>query len=220
MPALEWDKTGSRFYESGTDHGVLYVQNSSGEYPLGVVWNGLTAVSEAPGGAEANDMFADNIKYASLRSAETFSATIEAYTYPDEFAQCDGSVEAADGVMLGQQDRKPFGFVYRTKVGSDVAAEGEGHYKLHLIYNCTASPSEKSYSTINDSPDAITFSWECESTPVDVAGHKPASTITIDSRKADPDKLAALEAELFGSDGASGKTAHLPSMATVISMMT
>lgn len=197
MTALIWDKTGERFYETGTKNGVLYVQNDSGTYKEGVAWNGLTAVTETPGGAEATDLYADDIKYASLRSAETFNATIEAYTYPDEFSQCDGSYELEKGVSIGQQPRKAFGFSYRTTVGNDTGQEA---YKLHLIYGLTASPSEKGYSTINDSPDAITFSWEVESTPVNVAGFKPTSILTIDSRTADPQKLKELEGILYGTD--------------------
>lgn len=199
MAVLEWDKTGERLFEAGVDHGVLYVQKADGTYDHGVVWNGLTSVSESPEGAEPNDIYADNIKYATLRSAETFGATIEAYTYPDEFAECDGSYAVSDGVYLGQQSRKPFGFSYRTKIGSDTNSEIDAGYKLHLIYSATASPSEKSYESINDSPDAITFSWEITTTPVAVTGHKPTSTITIDSTKADATKLKALEDMLYGT---------------------
>lgn len=197
MTKLVWDKTGDRFYETGTKNGVLYPQDESGKYQNGVAWNGLTAVTESPGGAEPTDLYADDIKYASLRSAETFTATIEAYTYPKEFEQCDGSYELATGITIGQQPRKAFGFSYRTTVGNDTGAE---YYKLHLIYGLTASPSEKGYSTINDSPDAITFSWEVESTPVNVAEFKPTSVITIDSRTADKEKLAELEKFLYGDD--------------------
>lgn len=216
MSALVWDKTGERFYETGVSKGVLYplVDNA---YSNGVVWNGLINVNENPSGAEATDLYADNIKYATMRAAEKFSATIEAYTYPDEFAACDGSAEAADGVMIGQQARQAFGFSYVTNVGSDTDPSAAENYKLHLIYNCTASPSDKSYQTINESPDAITFSWEMESTPVNVDGkYKPTSTIVIDSRKADPEKLAALEAILYGSESAE---ARMPLPAEVITLM-
>lgn len=196
MTALVWDATGERYYETGTSKGVLYVQNSEGGFEKGVAWNGLTAVTESPSGAEPTDMYADDIKYASIRSAETFGGTIEAYTYPDEFAQCDGSVELEPGVMIGQQDRKAFGFCYRTKVSNDSNIDA---YKLHILYGCTASPSEKAYATINDSPDAITFSWELTTTPVNVAGHKPTASLVIDSRKVDGEKLKALEDILYGT---------------------
>lgn len=194
---LVWDAVGERYYETGTSKGVLYPQDTTGKYNNGVVWNGLTAVSESPSGADATDMYADDIKYASLRSAETFGCTIEAYTYPDEFALCDGSAELAPGVMIGQQARTTFGFSYRTKVSNDASIDA---YKIHLIYGATASPSDRGYSTINDSPDAITFSWEITTTPVNVAGHKPTASLVVDSRKADPDKLAALEEILYGTD--------------------
>lgn len=205
MAALVWDKEGTRFFETGVSKGVLYVQNSDGSYDTGVEWNGLTGVTESPDGAEPNDLYADNIKYATLRSAETFGGTIEAYTYPDAFAQCDGSYTPVRGVYFGQQTRKPFGFSFRTEVGSDTLDfNGEG-YKLHIIYNATASPSEKSYETVNDSPDAITLSWEITTTPVMVAvnGIKPLSTIIIDSTKLNPEdltKLHALEDRLYGTD--------------------
>lgn len=216
---IVWDETGSRFYETGVDHGVLYPEKSDGTYDNGVPWNGLTGVTESPDGAEPTDLWADNIKYATLRSAETFGATIEAYTYPEEFAKCDGSYVPANGVYVGQQDRQAFGFCYRTKVGNDAGAEA---YKLHLIYNCTASPSEKAYETVNDSPDAITFSWEITTNPVNVTGHKPCSSITIDSSKADPDDLADLEEILYGkaaaTEGGEATPATLPSPDTVIGM--
>lgn len=202
---LEWDKTGERFFEAGVSHGVLYVQDSSGKYPNGVVWNGLTAVNDQPGGAEPNDLWADNIKYGSLRSSETYEATIEAYMYPPEFAECDGSVPLAKGIYLGQQSRKPFGFTYQTQIGNDTASEEDDGYKLHIVYNATASPSEKNYETINDSPDAITFSWEIQTTPVNVPGHKPSSTITISSLDTDPAIMAALEDILYGSDTADAR---------------
>lgn len=198
MSKIVWDGTGEKRFETGTDHGVLYLLDSTGAYKNGVAWNGLTAVTESPSGAEATDLWADNIKYATLRSTETYGATIEAYTYPDEFAQCDGSAEIADGVKIGQQERKTFGFSYRTNVGDDVDANRG--YKLHLIYGCTASPSDKSYQTVNESPDAIQFSWEVSTVPVNVTGHKPTASIEIDSTKVDATKLAALEAILYGSE--------------------
>ncbi|MCD8155151.1 MAG: hypothetical protein LUF78_10815 [Clostridiales bacterium] len=196
MAALTWDNTGERYYETGTKKGVLYPKDSTGAYPKGVAWSGLTAVTESPDGAEATDLYADDIKYGTLRSAENLGYTIEAYTYPEEFAQCDGSAAVADGVYIGQQTRTAFGFSYVTQIGNDVS--DEAGYKLHLIYNSTASPSEKSYSTINDSPEAITFSWEVETTPVTVTGYKATSEITIDSTKVDATKLASLETILYG----------------------
>lgn len=198
MPKLTWDNTGERIFETGIKQGVLYPIQSDGRYTKGVAWNGLTAVTESPSGAEATPLYADDIKYLNLLSNEEFGATIEAYTYPDEFAECDGSAELATGVMIGQQKRKVFGLCYRTAIGNDVDGNDHG-YKLHLIYGCLAAPSEKAYSTINDSPEAITFSWEVTTTPVNVEGFKPTSQITIDSTKADPTKLAALEAILYGS---------------------
>lgn len=198
MAALTWDETGKRLYETGVRKGVLYVQDNNGTYPKGVAWNGLTAVTESPSGAESNPLYADDIKYLDLRSAEEFGATIEAYTYPDEFAECDGTAELAEGVMIGQQARKSFGLSYRTVLGNDIVNDAYG-YKLHLIYGATASPSEKGYQTVNDSPEAISFSWELTTTPVNVTGMKPTAIITIDSTKADPTKLAALEAILYGS---------------------
>lgn len=200
MYELEWDKTGERYLEYGTQKGVLYVQKSDGTYDTGVVWNGLTAVTESPDGAEPNDLYADDIKYASLRSAETFGGTIEAYQSPDEFDQCDGTATPVAGFHIGQQKRKPFGFTYVTQVGDDAPNDDDG-YKLHLWYNCTASPSERSYETVNDSPDAITFSWEITTTPVPLTGYKPVSTITIDSTKLDTAgkaALAQLEDQLYG----------------------
>ena len=202
MAKLVWDKTGERLYETGVDRGVLYVQ-SNGTYPNGVAWNGLTAVTESPSGAEATPLYADNIKYLNLMSAEEFGCTIEAYTYPEEFAECDGSAELATGVTIGQQARKTFGLSYRTKIGNDATGDKCG-YKLHLIYGGLASPSEKAYATINDSPEAITFSWEVSTTPVSVDGHSPTASITIDSTKVEPTKLAALEEILYGKDGDSG----------------
>lgn len=198
MSKLVWDQTGERLYETGVKMGVLYVQEA-GAYPKGVVWNGLTAVTESPSGAEATPLYADDIKYLNLMSNEEFGATIEAYTYPDEFAACDGSAELETGVYIGQQDRKTFGMSYRTVIGNDTNSNNHG-YKLHLIYGALAAPSEKAYATINDSPEAITFSWEVTTTPVNVTGHKPTASITIDSTKVDATKLAALEEILYGSD--------------------
>ena len=195
---LSWDNSGERLYETGVKNGVLYVQNA-GKYPKGVAWNGLTAVTESPSGAEATPLYADDIKYLELTSEEEFGGTIEAYTYPDEFAECDGSAELAQGVKIGQQKRKAFGLVYKTTLGNDEDGNDHG-YKLHLVYGCKAAPSEKAYATINDSPEAITFSWEFTTTPVAVTGHKPTAHIEIDSTKADPTCLAALEAKLFGTE--------------------
>lgn len=216
MSKLVWDNTGERLYETGVTHGVLYPQNNVGLYPKGVVWNGLTGVTESPDGAEANDLYADNIKYASIRSAETFKATIEAYTYPEEFAACDGSIAVATGVYIGQQRRQPFGFCYRTEVGNDTSTDSDDGYKIHLIYNATAAPSEKGYETINDSPDAITFSWELDTTPVPVTGHKPTAVITIDSTKTSAAKLSALEDILYGTNATD---ARLPLPDEVIALM-
>lgn len=198
MAKLEWDLTGQKFYETGVDHGVLYVQEG-GAYPKGVAWNGLTAVTESPSGAEPTPLYADNIKYLNLMSTEEFGATIEAYTYPDEFAVCDGSAELVAGVMIGQQKRKTFGMCYRTVLGNDTENNAHG-YKLHIIYGALAAPSEKAYATVNDSPEAITFSWEVSTTPVAVKGHEPTASIVIDSTKVDAEKLEALEAVLYGSE--------------------
>lgn len=197
MSKIVWDQTGERLYETGVKRGVLYVQDSGGTYPKGVAWNGLTAVTESPSGAEATPLYADDIKYLNLISTEELGGTIEAYTYPDEFAECDGSASIATGVYIGQQSRKTFGMCYTTTVGNDVDSNAHG-YKLHLIYGALASPSEKAYSTINDSPEAITFSWEFSTTPVNVDGFKPTANIVIDSTKATPEKLAALEKILYG----------------------
>lgn len=202
MSKLVWDKTGERYYETGVKNGVLYPIQSDGTYSKGVAWNGLTAVTESPSGAENTPLYADDIKYLNLVSAEEFGATVEAYTYPDEFAECDGSASIADGVMIGQQARKIFGMSYKTTVGNDVDGNSHG-YKLHLIYGATASPSEKAYATINDSPEAITFSWEIATTPVNVTGFKPTASLVIDSTKADPTKLASLEEILYGKDPTS-----------------
>ena len=199
MSKLIWDSTGERLYETGVKQAALYVQDTGGTYPKGVAWNGITAVTESPSGAEATALYADDIKYLSLVSAEEFGATIEAYTYPDEFAECDGSASIATGVVIGQQKRKTFGLAYKTTLGNDVDNNDYG-YKLHLIYGALAAPSEKAYATINDSPEAITFSWEVTTTPVSVAGYKPTAIVTIDSTKANKTKLAALEAILYGTE--------------------
>lgn len=211
MAKLEWDKTGERLYETGTDRGVLYVA-SNGTYPTGVAWNGLTGVDENPSGAEANAQYADNIKYLELRSAEDFGATVTAYTYPDEFEQCDGSAEPTEGMYIGQQARKMFGMSYRTKIGNDVDGDEHGYY-IHLIYGATASPSQRSYKTVNDSPEPIEFSWEVTTTPVNITGYKPVAHIRINSTKVDPEKLAVLESVLYGANAegsAEGRTASLP----------
>lgn len=213
MSKIVWDKTGERLYETGVKNGVLYLQ-TDGVYNKGVAWNGLTAVTESPSGAEATALYADDMKYLNLYSAEEFGATIEAYTYPDEFAECDGSKELVDGVVIGQQTRKVFGLCYRTVIGNDTDGEAHG-YKLHIIYGAMASPSEKAYATINDSPEAITFSWELTTTPVNVTGAKPTASVVIDSTKADPTKLAALEVILYGKDpttdgGSDGVDPRLP----------
>ena len=205
MAKIVWDATGERFYETGVKNGVLYVQEA-GNYPKGVAWNGLTAVTESPSGAEASPLYADDIKYLNLLSTEEFGATIEAYTYPDEFAVCDGSAEIAGGVMIGQQKRKTFGLCYKTVVGNDTEGNELG-YKIHFIYGALAAPSEKAYATINDSPEAITFSWEVTTTPVNVTGHKPTASLVIDSTKADKAKLEALEAIIYGSES---EEARLP----------
>lgn len=198
MAKLVWDASGERLYETGVKYGVLYVQVGA-TYPKGVVWNGLTSVTESPSGAESTALYADDTKYLSLMSAEEFGATIEAYTYPEEFEACDGSATIAPGVTIGQQARRTFGLCYRTTLGNDT--EGTEHgYKLHIIYGAMASPSEKAYSTINDSPEAITFSWELTTTPVNVTGFKPTASIVIDSTKVDATALAALEAKLYGTD--------------------
>ena len=216
MSKLVWDQTGERLYETGVKKGVLYVQDSGGTYPKGVVWNGLTTVTESPSGAEATPLYADDIKYLNLMSTEELGGTIEAYTYPDEFAECDGSASIATGVLIGQQPRKTFGMAYTTTLGNDVDSNAHG-YKLHLIYGALASPSEKSYSTINDSPEAITFSWEFSTTPVNVAGFKPTANIVIDSTKATPEKLTALEKILYGD---TEMEARLPLPDEVASIMT
>ena len=202
MSKIVWDKTGDHLYETGVKQGVIYPQSTGGTYSKGVAWNGLTAVTESPSGAEATALYADDIKYLNLLSVEEFGATVEAYTYPDEFAECDGSAEIATGVSIGQQKRKAFGMCYKTTLGNDVDGNEHG-YKLHIIYGAMAAPSEKGYATINDSPEAITFSWELTTTPVSVTGAKPTASLVIDSTKADPAKLKALEEILYGKDGTS-----------------
>jgi len=215
MSKLEWDKTGERLYETGVDRAVLYPVKD-GIYPQGYAWNGVTAVTESPSGAESTALYADNIKYLNLMSNEEFGATLEAYTYPDEFAECDGSADLATGVRIGQQVRKTFGLSYRTQLGNDTEQADHG-YKLHLIYGAIASPSERAYATINDSPEAITFSWELTTNPVSVTGYKPTSLITIDSTKVDATQLAALEDILYGTDDAE---ARLPLPDEVASLFT
>jgi hypothetical protein len=216
MTAIVWDDTGKRFYETGIDRGVLYPIDNTGAYPLGVPWNGLVSVTETPSGAEPTPLYADNIKYLTLMSGEELGLTIEAFTYPEEFAECDGSKEAVLGVNLGQQARKKFGLCYRTKLGNDVDGEDHG-YKLHLVYGCLAAPSERGYQSINDSPEAITFSWEVSTTPPTVTGFKPTSLIVIDSTVANATKLAALEVILYG---ATAVDPELPLPNEVITLMT
>ena len=199
MAKLVWDKTGERYYETGVKQGVLFVQGTDGEYGNGVAWNGLTGVTQSPSGAEATPLYADDTKYLNLMSAEEFGATIECYTYPDEFAACNGEAQLVPGVTIGQQTRSSFGFSYRTALGNDVMGSDYG-YKIHLVYGALASPSEKAYATINDSPEAITFSYEVTTTPVSVEGHKPTAHLEIDSTKVDAEKLKAFEAVLYGSE--------------------
>ena len=223
MAKVKWDQTGERLYETGVDRGVVYPQASNGSYPKGAGWNGLTAVTESPSGAEPTPLWANNHKYLTLMSAEEFGATIEAYTYPDEFAECDGSAKLAKGVRIGQQKRKTFGFTYRTKVGNDVDGESYG-YKLHLVYGALAAPSEKNRQTINEDPEATTMSWEVSTTPVEVDGFEPTSHLEIDSTTADPEKLAALETILYGKDpttpeGSDGVDPRLPLPDEVATLM-
>lgn len=206
---LVWDAIGERYYETGVDHGVLYIPDATGVYNTGFAWNGLTTVTESPSGAEATPLYADNIKYLNLISVEEFGATIEAFTYPDEFAQCDGSATPEVGIAVGQQSRKSFGLSYRTQLGNDLEGSDLG-YKLHLVYGATAAPTEKAYATINDTPEAITFSWEITTTPVAVTGLKPTSVITIDSTKVDATGLAALEALLYGTTTPTPTEPSLP----------
>ncbi len=216
MTALVWDDAGNRFYETGIEAGVLYPIDGSGDYPLGVAWNGLISVTESPSGAEPTALYADNIKYLTLVSAEEFACTIEAYTYPDEFGLCDGSVAPVVGTFLGQQLRTIFGLVFKTKIGNDVAGDALG-YKLHLIYGCLASPSEKGFQSVNDSPEAITFSWEVATTPPGITTYIPTAQIIIDSRTADPTKLTALLLILFGD---TGTDPNLPLPDAIITAMT
>lgn len=204
MARLIWDEVGQRFFETGVKNGVLYVQDNDGSYKNGVVWNGLTAVTESPSGAEETPLYADDVKYLTLRSAEEFGATVEAYTYPEEFEQCDGSASIADGVTIGQQARRAFGLCYRTSVGNDIQGQNYS-YKLHLIYGCTVAPSEKSYSTINDNPEAITFSWELSTVPVPVDGFSPTASLVIDASKVDEGKMQLLENALFGDESNEAK---------------
>lgn len=219
MAAIVWDKSGERTYETGIDHGVLYPYNKETHaYDKGVAWNGLTAVTESPSGAEASAQYADNIKYLNMVSAEEFSATIEAFIYPDEFGECDGTVEVATGVKISQQNRKTFGLTYRTVFGNDTDANDYG-YKLHLIYGALAAPSEKAYTTINDSPEAISFSWDVSTTPVNVTGFKPTSLIVIDSTKVNKAKLQALEKVLYGSGEGAGTNPRLPMPDEVVNML-
>lgn len=201
---LTWDDAGKRLYETGVKQGVLYPQDDNGAYPKGVAWNGLTAVTESPEGAEPTPLYADDIKYLNLLSTEEFKATVEAYTYPDEFAECDGSGSLVEGVTIGQQDRKTFGLSYRTSLGNDVKGNEYG-YKLHIVYGCLAAPSEKAYATVNDSPEAITFSWEVSTTPVNVTGFKPTASLVLDSVKLGVAKMKAIEDVLYGSSAAEAR---------------
>lgn len=219
MPKLEWDKTGEREYETGVSNCALYVRDSKGTYPKGVAWNGISSISESPSGAEANPIYADNIKYLNLISVEEYAATIEAFMYPDEFEECDGTKELTPGVTIGQQERKTFGLAYKTLLGNDTDSDAHG-YKIHIIYGALASPSEKSHETVNDSPEAASFSWEINTTPVEVTGAKPTASLEIDSTKSDPTKLAALEKILFGSDEGESATARLPLPDEIKTLMT
>lgn len=215
MTKLKWDQAGEKTYETGVKQGVLYLQDAQGKYPKGIAWNGLTSVSESPSGAEATAIYADDIKYLNIISAEEFGATIEAYTYPDEYAACDGSAEIAPGVLVGQQARKTFGLVYRTTIGNDTMGSAYG-YKLHLIYGALAAPSEKAYQTINDSPEAITFSWEVSTTPVEVPGHNPTANLVIDSTKTGAKALKAIEDALYGTDETEAKLLLPSEVLTII----
>lgn len=215
MAKLVWDQAGQKFFETGVSNGVLYVSDGQGGYLNGVAWNGLTSVAENPSGAESNPVYADNIKYLNIISAEEFGATIEAYTYPDEFMECDGSAQVVAGVNIGQQARKSFGISYRTRVGNDVAGDNLG-YKIHVIYNCQAAPSGKTYSTVNESPEAITFSWEVTTTPVPVEGYRPTATVVFDSTKLDAGKMAAVENALYGD---ATTDAALPSIEELLALV-
>ncbi len=216
MAEITWDQVGERLYETGVDHGVLYLPSVTGVYNTGFAWNGLTTVTESPSGAESSSQYADNIKYLNLVSAEEFGATIEAFTYPDEFAQCDGTAVVGEGLAIGQQGRRLFGLSYRTRVGNDLAGSDFG-YKLHLIYGAQAAPSEKAYATINDSPEAITFSWEVTTSPMPVPNYKPTSIMVVDSTLANAADMAALESQLYGKSSAAPK---LPTPAEVIALFT
>ena len=218
MAAIKWHQTGEREIEAGVSEVALFPMGSNG-YETGVAWNGVTAINENPSGADITDLWADNIKYASMRSAEKFSFTIEAYTYPPEWAECDGSKEAATGLFLGQQPRKAFGLVYKSNIGDENHPSMDKGFKLHIIYNSTAAPSGRGYTTINDNPDAISFSWEADSTPVDVTGHKATCEITIDSTKANETKLTTLLNTIYGTDGQSGLTPTLPDPDSVIAAL-
>jgi len=214
MTLIKWDQVGEKLFETGVDRGVLYIPNNVGVYDKGYPWNGLVSVSESPSGAESNKQYADNVVYLNLVSAEEFSATLEAFMWPDKFSECDGSAEPATGVFIGQQRRKSFGLAYRTRLGNDIDGADYG-YKLHLIYGALAAPTEKAYTTINDSPEAITFSWELSTTPIDVPGLKPTATITIDSTKVSAAKLAELEGILYGTTGSDPR---LPNPGEVIAL--
>lgn len=216
MSKIVWDEVGERLYETGVKNGVLYPQDSTGAYPKGVAWNGLTAVNENPSGADANDIYADDDLYLTLRGKEIFGATIEAYTYPDEFGVCDGSAELAQGITIGQQTRKAFGLSYRTAIGNDVDGVDHG-YKLHLIYGATASPSSKNYQTINDNPEAMTLSWEIKTTPIKVTGHKPTACLTIDSTKVAQGVMKKIEDKLYGTE--SGEPT-LPTPDEILALVT
>lgn len=218
MPKLEWDKTGTRNIQAGVSQVALFLMKANGTYDNGIAWSGVTAINEAPGGADVTDLYADNIKYASLRAAETFGFSIEAYDYPDEWAECDGSAQASAGVLLGQQTRKAFGLVYRTEIGDDTHPGMDKGHIIHIVYNSTASPSSRGYSTINNNPDAISMSWDAQSTPVNVEGtdYKPVCTITINSTQCDATKLKTLETMLYGGENAE---ATLPLPATVLSTL-
>lgn len=223
MSKITWDNTGERLYETGVKNCVLYPFGTEGTYGKGVAWNGITGITESPSGAEATALYADDIKYLNLMSAEDFGATLEAYTFPKEFAQCDGSATIAKGVTIGQQKRKMFGLCYRTTLGNDTESNDYG-YKLHIVYGCLAAPSERAYATINDSPEAITMSWTISTTPVSVEGFKPTAHLEIDSTTSDPTKLAALETILYGKDpstdgGNDGEDARLPLPAEIVTTM-
>lgn len=219
MSKLVWDQTGERFYETGVKMGVLYPLSNTGVYDKGVAWNGLTAVTESPSGAESNPLYADDIKYLDLRSVEEFGGTIEAYMYPDEFAECDGSASLVEGVIIGQQKRKTFGLCYRTILGNDVAGDDYG-YKLHIVYGAVVSPSERAYNTVNDSPEPITMSWEFSTTPVAVKGFKPTAHLEIDSTKANKEKLTALEAILYGAQDTEARLPLPDEIATLMKVET